>query len=154
MNELIYEKQEVSSMSSKKVFALLFVFLFIIILAGCGGGGSNDPTPTSSNSQSGGGTGETGGSGDTGGGSTTAVAPLVWTAPTTNSDGTQLTDLMGFKVYYGTASRTYTHVIDVQNVTSYTVNNLPAGTYYFAITAYNSLGNNSDYSNEVSRTIP
>jgi hypothetical protein len=153
MNKLICEKQEVSSMSSKKVFALLFVFLFIIILAGCGGGGSNDPTLTSSNSQSGGGTGETGGSADTGGGSATGVASLTWIAPTTNPDGTQITDLMGFKVYYGTASRTYTHTIDVQNVTSYTINNLPAGTYYFAITAYYSVGN-SDYSNEISKTVP
>jgi len=146
---------EASSISSKKVFALLFVFLFIISLAGCGGGGGNGPTPASGNPNSGGGTGETGGSGDTeGGGSATGVASLTWIAPTTNSNGSQLTDLAGFRVHYGTASRTYTHVIDVQNVTSYAVNNLPAGTYYFAVTAYNSLGNDSDFSNEVSRTVP
>ena len=82
------------------------------------------------------------------------TATPSWDAPTTNADGTPLTDLAGYKVYYGTSSHTYSQNIDVGNVTTYTVNNLTEGyTYYFAVTAYDTLRNESDYSTEVSKTI-
>ena len=57
------------------------------------------------------------------------TATLSWDAPTTNADGTPLTDLAGYKVYYGTSSHTYSQNIDVSNVTTYTVNNLTDGAY-------------------------
>ena len=125
-------------MSTKKVFSILLMFLLITILAGCGS--VNQSVPTS-------------GSGGGGGGTTGAVT-LRWVAPTTNADGTPLTDLGGFKVYYGTASRSYTHVIDTGNVTSYSINSLSPGTYYFAVTSYDLSGIESAYSNELSKTIP
>ena len=82
------------------------------------------------------------------------TATLSWDAPTTNADGTPLTDLAGYKVYYGTASHTYSQNIDVNNVTTYTVNNLTDGTtYFFTVTAYDTGSNESAYSNEVSKTI-
>ncbi|MGB7621818.1 MAG: fibronectin type III domain-containing protein [Terriglobia bacterium] len=59
----------------------------------------------------------------------------------------------GYKVYYGTVSHTYGSPIDVGNQTTYTVTGLPTGTYYFAVTAYNSSQNESGFSNEVSKTI-
>jgi hypothetical protein len=81
-------------------------------------------------------------------------ATLSWDAPTTNADGTPLTDLAGYKVYYGTASGIYSQNKDVGNVTTYTVTNLTDGlTYYFAVTAYDTSMNESGYSNEVSKTI-
>src|SRR3972149_603400 len=81
-------------------------------------------------------------------------AILTWDPPTTNTDGTPLTDLAGYKIHYGTTSGNYTTVIDVGNVTTYTVTNLTNNvTYYFATTAYDSSGNESGYSNEVSKTI-
>ncbi len=58
-------------------------------------------------------------------------------------------DLAGYKVYYGTAHRTYAAPIDVGNVTTYEITGLSAGTYYIAITAYDTSGNESDYSYEV-----
>ncbi|HZX49313.1 MAG TPA: fibronectin type III domain-containing protein, partial [Nitrospirota bacterium] len=48
-------------------------------------------------------------------------AILTWDPPTTNSDGSPLTDLAGYKVYYGPTSGNYSAVIDVANVTGYTV---------------------------------
>ncbi|HXX57181.1 MAG TPA: fibronectin type III domain-containing protein [Thermodesulfovibrionales bacterium] len=82
-----------------------------------------------------------------------AQVTLSWVAPTTNDDGTSLTDLAGYKVYYGTVSRNYPQVADVKSVTSYTVPNLADGTtYYFAVSAYDATGNESGYSNEVSKT--
>jgi hypothetical protein len=80
-------------------------------------------------------------------------ATLSWNPPTTNADGTPLTDLKGYKVYYGTLSGNYLQNIDAGNVTTYTVANLSEGTYYFAVTAYDISRNESAYSNEVSKTI-
>jgi len=65
-----------------------------------------------------------------------------------------LTDLAGYKVYTGISSGNYTQNIDVGNVTSYTATNLSAGTtYYFAVTAYDTSGNQSSFSNEINRTV-
>jgi len=76
---------------------------------------------------------------------------LSWSAPTKNADGTPLTDLAGYIVYYGTQSHNYGYKIKVGNVTTYTDTNLVNGvTYYFAVTAYDKLGNESKLSNEVS----
>jgi hypothetical protein len=63
------------------------------------------------------------------------------------------TDLAGYKVYYGTATRTYGSPIVVGKVTSYTLAQLPAGTYYIAVTAYNTAGLESGFSNEVSAVV-
>jgi hypothetical protein len=63
-------------------------------------------------------------------------------------------ELAGYKIHYGTASGSYTVHIDVNNVTTYVVTGLTAGqTYYFAATAYDSFGNESDYSNSVSQSL-
>ena len=83
--------------------------------------------------------------------------PLSWNAPTTDADGTPLTYFSGnYKVYYGTSSRNYTQTIAVNNINSsvtYQVPNLtPGQPYYFAVTAVNTLGNESSYSNEVIKT--
>lgn len=77
-----------------------------------------------------------------------AQATLSWNP---NSES----DLAGYKIYYGNASRVYTTDIEVGNVTSYTIYNLTEGyTYYFAATAYDFSGNESGYSNEVSYAVP
>ena len=63
-------------------------------------------------------------------------------------------DLGGYKLYYGTASQAYTRVIDVGENTRVTVSNLSQGvTYFFAVTAYNLQGAESDYSNEIQNTV-
>ena len=82
-------------------------------------------------------------------------ATLSWVAPSTNEDGTPLTDLAGYKIYYGTASGIYTQNVDTGNVTTYTFNSLSDGqTYYFVATAYNLARFESSYSNEISKIIP
>jgi Divergent InlB B-repeat domain/Fibronectin type III domain len=78
-------------------------------------------------------------------------ATVFWDAPTENADGTTLSDLEGYRVYYGTSSRNYSQSIDVRNVTAYIISDLVSEvTYYFAVTAYDTSGNESDFSNEVS----
>ncbi|RJQ14299.1 MAG: hypothetical protein C4560_12655, partial [Nitrospiraceae bacterium] len=80
-----------------------------------------------------------------------AVA-LAWDPPTTNSDGSPLTDLAGYKVYIGAGPGEYFQDIDVGDITSYTVSGL-AVPYYFAVTAYDTSGNESGYSDEVSTVV-
>ena len=64
-------------------------------------------------------------------------------------------NVVGYRIYYGAASRTYTNVVDAGEVTSAAISNLVEGaTYYFAATAYNILGLESDYSDETSYTVP
>jgi len=65
-------------------------------------------------------------------------------------DAVVLGDLQGYKVYYGTAPQQYNQVFDAGNATQYLVNNLQEGRpYYFAVTAYDTAGNESAYSNEL-----
>lgn len=65
------------------------------------------------------------------------------------------TDLAGYKIYYGSSSRNYEFSIDVSNIIPYTISSLENGrTYYFAATAYNTSGYESEYSNEVVYNIP
>ena len=84
-------------------------------------------------------------------------ATLSWTPPTENTDGSPLTDLAGYKVYWGSSSGNYTNsaTIDNEGVTTYVVTDLLEGTtYYFTTTAFNELGVESSYSNEATKTIP
>jgi hypothetical protein len=76
---------------------------------------------------------------------------LSWDAPTIDADGTPLTDLAGYKVYYGKQHLNYESKIKVGNVKEYTITNLTKDVnYYFAVTAYDTSGNESAYSSEVS----
>lgn len=60
-------------------------------------------------------------------------------------------DLAGYKIYYGYASRSYSKILDVGNVTRFTVYWLPYfREIFFAATAYDTVPNESGYSNEVS----
>ena len=80
---------------------------------------------------------------------------LNWIAPTQNADGSPLTDLAGYKIFYGTSSRDYSHEIHINNpsVTTYVVDNLVPDTYYFAAKSFNSSGVESVYSGEAVRTV-
>jgi hypothetical protein len=87
--------------------------------------------------------------------STTASITLGWVPPTQNNDGSPITNLAGYKIHYGTTSTEYTKTIALANagLTRYVLDNLTSGTYYFAITAYNSLGVESALSGEVATTV-
>lgn len=61
--------------------------------------------------------------------------------------------ISGYKVYVGKASRTYDQIIPIGNVTNYTVAGLADGTWYFSVTAFDSQGNESGFSNEVVKVI-
>lgn len=90
---------------------------------------------------------------------TTGTAILSWSANTEP-------DLAGYKIYYGTSPRTdscpaggYADKIDVgktdtPDAPSYTIKNLAGGkTYYFSITSYDTSGNESCFSDEMSKAL-
>lgn len=61
----------------------------------------------------------------------------------------------GYRIYYGVASASYTNSATVGNVTNATVTGLVEGaTYFFAATAFDGAGLESDFSNETSYTVP
>lgn len=123
-------------------FFIFMLFFFVsLFFYSCGGGGSSDSHGNSSSKS----------------------VTLIWDAPTINYDGTALTDLAGYKVYYGASSRDYIIFMDIGGASckytggtiecSYTIENLTTGTYYFAVTAYDTEGNMSMYSNEIIKII-
>ena len=89
------------------------------------------------------------------GSSGTGSATLSWTIPTTNADGSALTDLAGFRIYYGNSpdSLTQSITITTPDTTNFVISNLGTGTWYFALLAYNSLQTESPLSAIVSKTI-
>lgn len=132
---------------------LLLVLIFLFTIVGCGGGGSSS---TSSSSTS----------------SLTAASDIIlgWTSPHTNADTNTLTDLRGYKIYFGQVAGTYNDTDSPQDIVcvsdtnldcgctidaacTYTVAQalLGAGKWCFVITAYDNNLNESVYSEQVCR---
>jgi hypothetical protein len=88
-------------------------------------------------------------------GTTTGTATLSWTAPTVDTNGEPVTDLAGYNIYYGKSPTTMTSVIAVNSPASgsYVVKNLAAGTWYFAVAAYNTQAMVSPLTAVASKTI-
>jgi hypothetical protein len=118
--------------SDGKATVSLAPFSIEVAAAGSGGGGTGGP-----------------GSGSTG------TVDLAWAPPTENTDGSALVNLNGYKIYYGHESKNYTTTITISNpgLTSYVIDSLPPGTYFFTVTATTSSGVQSGYSPEASTTI-
>ena len=116
-------------MRANYLFELKILMILLLTMAGCA---TNNLPPT----------------GD-------AVVSLSWNAPTTTVDGNAITDLAGYKIYYGVAPGQYEQSIQISSnsETSYSIKDLGPETYYFTVTAYDSLGIESDYSEEVSVVV-
>ncbi len=146
----------------RNIFSIFLVSAFLLTVIGCGGGetgdsASNGTSTVVSNASSGNSSTDTGSSNsttNTGSNSTTyGAAQLSWTPPTSNTDDTQLT-IAGYKIYYGTAPGVYSKVVNVSSgLTEYVIDNLASDTYYFVITVYDNQLVESDYSNEVTKSI-
>ncbi|NLD51178.1 MAG: hypothetical protein GX660_28925 [Clostridiaceae bacterium] len=106
------------------VVCFVLLGLFLSVIIGCGGGG-----------------------GESAGG---YIAPLAASSPVSASttiifrtgDDPNICGMCG-----------YTAMIVAGNVTEYTINNLPAGTYYFSLTTYDVNGIESIFSGELTGTV-
>lgn len=102
-------------------------------LGGCTGGGGGDSTPPA------------------------AQAPADTASLTFQWDPVAVSDLAGYKIYRSTTAGIYGSPIATlsASTTTYQVTNLTKGvTYFFAVSAYDTSGNESPFSNEQSRMIP
>jgi len=80
---------------------------------------------------------------------------LSWIPPTTNVDGSPMTDLAGYRIYYGRSAGALDQTIVISNagLTRYVVDNLSPATWYFSMTSYKSNGVESVRTSTVSRTL-
>ena len=83
------------------------------------------------------------------------TATLSWNPPTENIDGSALTDLSGYRIYYGRSETQLnrTVVIDNPGLTRYVVENLAQANWHFAMTSVNAEGVESRRSPTVRKTI-
>jgi hypothetical protein len=121
------------------LFFGLLALIAILALSGCGGAVSTETASSGA---------------DTGGISGNGVATLSWEAPTTTVEGTPLSSLSGYRIYYGTSSGHYSAKVDNITGTSRMITGLVEGkTYYFVVTALDENGYESDYSDEVAKYV-
>lgn len=86
--------------------------------------------------------------------SSTGDATLTWVPPTQNTDGTALTNLASYKIYWGTASSALTNVVTLAAPASTKLlTGLPVGPFFVGITALTATGVESGKSNIASKTI-
>ena len=133
----------------KKTRNLVLILLAGMLVSACGGGGStgvSSITDTSTTTQ----TSDTTGT-------VQQKVNLSWSAPTTRTDGTflALSELVGYRIYLGTAPDALELSEEIVGVseTAISITDLPPGTYYFAVTAYDADGLESGFSEVVSKQI-
>lgn len=82
-------------------------------------------------------------------------ASLSWMPPTENSDGSTLTDLAGYRIYFGRSANALDQVVAINNpgLTSYLIENLSPARWYFSMTTLNSHGVESQRSATASKTV-
>jgi hypothetical protein len=83
------------------------------------------------------------------------TATISWDAPTTTTTGSTLTDLAGYRIYYGTRETDLSQAITVQGVglQTFVIDSLGAATWYFTVKAVTAAGVESPPSQIVSKTI-
>jgi hypothetical protein len=84
----------------------------------------------------------------------TGSVTLSWTPPTQNTDGSPLTNLAGYKIYWGTNQNNLSNSVTVNiGLATYVVTSLTPATWYFQTTALNSQGAESIRSNIASKAL-
>jgi hypothetical protein len=82
-------------------------------------------------------------------------ATLSWLAPSTNTDGSALTNLAGFIIRYGTQPANLNRLITIAGVgiSGYVIESLSSGMWYFTVSTYTTAGVESPPSVIVSQSI-
>lgn len=105
-----------------------FIAISTLLLSGCGGGGG-------------------------GGGGNNSTIKLNWTIPSTRMDGSHLplSELSGYRIYYGTTIDNRNILIDIEDntITEYSISREQDSAAFYTVTAYDTLGVESDHSNAI-----
>jgi hypothetical protein len=127
-------------MPEKKLACAAALTMAIALLGGCRDPGPVAAAPTAPTPSA------TGGMGS---------ATLSWEAPTSNSNGSPLTDLAGYRIYYGSSPKQLSQTVHIKNVglQTYVIENLEPGTWYFAVKSVATNGVESRLSDVVAKTI-
>lgn len=138
MKQCLRESAAIHRPTLRHGVRLLGLIAVLLAASGCGGGAGTDPTN----------------SGPAG------IVPTTvsWQKPTANDDGSPMTDLAGYQLYYApetpvTADNSVSVAVLNPNQTTYVVWDLPPGTYHFTVTAVNLQGSESMMSDEATKTI-
>ena len=122
--------------NSPKYLAILITLLLSLQLTACNNGNAENSTETEDLTSSG-----------------ENFIQLSWTAPLEREDNQplSLSEIAGYKVYYGTEENTYPHSIDISNGSAdgHTIENLSSGIYYLTLTTYDTAGRESKPSEEI-----
>jgi hypothetical protein len=88
-------------------------------------------------------------------GAALGAVTLSWTPPMQNEDGSYLTDLAGYWIYWGNNPGTYTNWmrIDDAGLTMLVIEDLVPGSWEFAMTSFNAAGVESSLSNTITRFV-
>ena len=89
--------------------------------------------------------------------SATGTLTLKWVAPVARADGTplSLSDIDGYRIYYGNSAGNYPYSVSVSDATTQQVivKNLASGIYYVVMTTYDVDGRESGYSVVVKKSV-
>ena len=122
--------------NSPKYLAILITLLLSLQLTACNNGNAENSTETEDLTSSG-----------------ENFIQLSWTAPLEREDNQplSLSEIAGYKVYYGTEENTYPHSIDISNGSAdgHTIENLSSGIYYLTLTTNDTAGRESKPSEEI-----
>lgn len=133
-----------------KIRGVLGVAGLCLALTACGGGGSSSLAEDTVADTPSGGTAVAG--------QQVGTASLSWRPPAERVDGENLplTEIAGYRIYYGTSSGQYQYqvpAIDDAYTTTVTIEDLPVGTYYFVMTTVDVNGLESGYSGEAVKVV-
>ena len=135
-------QQPIKSSFAKAVISLMMT-AFLVACGGGSEGGGNASSPDTASSQV--------------SVVSASSATIIWTAPVARADQTplSLSEIGGYRVYYGANEGEYTNSIDVNDgsVWQVTLAELPLGTYYFVVTTYDVDGRESEFSQVVVKKI-
>jgi len=139
---------------ARRLVSVALIVVAVLGLAACGNGNS-DPSPSSTAPTGGSGSSSTTTSGSSSSAAASSNVTLSWAAPQSNTDGSYVVDLAGYKILYGTdaANLDQTIVINNPSISLYVVDNLSSGIWHFAIVAVNQSGIESNLSPVVSASI-
>jgi hypothetical protein len=147
----MFKKFSINFKFNKSINKLIFIFC-LFIFSGCGLDIGKAGSWEASGYDSGDAT--VGDSGDNSEVNPVDFVKLSWMSPMSKADGSALTNLGGYMVYYrNTDAITQVYSMDVGNVTSATIDNLSQGTWCFAISAYNEANIESELSNYACKDI-